>query len=274
MYGHSDVSLTKYFNIMSVHSTESKGYRHFFEWLIYAIFVVPYAQIKIFDLPYQLYTFDVFHKKEVNRWSHFIGIPLNLIALYCIFIPTYKYLSMSILILVFGHHLIMTLKYKLYGMIPVIVICHLALWGLAVYIFEPYLFDNTIWYLSPVFHFVFWPFVQYITHSIEPYIPRPWSVHGNWSKLANIIKEREWYITAAIILMMPFNTFVELISSWRNLYIEMLQFAYKAGYQNPTLDAMTQWIEQEVNSDDPMYDYDTFEAAFTPYFEQQMNDKG
>jgi len=31
---------------MPVHSTESKRYRHFFEWLIYAIFVVPYAQIK------------------------------------------------------------------------------------------------------------------------------------------------------------------------------------------------------------------------------------
>jgi len=194
---------------MSVNSTESKRYRHFFEWLVYAIFVVPYAQIKIFDLPYQLYTFDVFHKKEVNRWSHFIGIPLNLIV-----------------------------------------------------------FDNAVWYLSPVFHFLFWPFVQYITHSIEPYIPRPWSVRGNWSKLTDIIKEREWYIIVAIILMIPFNTFVELISSWRNLYIEILQFSHKAGYRSPALTAMTQWIEQEVNSDDPIYDYTTFKEAFKPYFDE------
>jgi len=143
------------------------------------------------------------------------------------------------------------------------------LWGLAVFVFEPYLFDHTIWYLNPLFHFVFWPFVQYVTHSLEAYIPRPWSVHGNWSKLADIIKESKWYIPVLIILMIPFHTLVELISSWRNLYIEILHFTYKSGYQPPILTTMMQWIEEEKNSEDPMYDYTAFKTKFVPYFKQK-----
>jgi len=177
----------------------NKRYRNFFEWLIYAIFVVPYSQIKIFDLPYQLYTFDLFHKKEANRWSHFIGIPLNLIALYCVFIPMHTALAVSILCIVFGHHLVITLKYKLYAVIPVVCACHFGLWWLAVGVFEPYLFNNEVWYLHPLFHFVFWPFLQYTTHSLEKYIPRPWSVRGNWIRLKDIAKESKWYILIAIL---------------------------------------------------------------------------
>jgi len=248
----------------------TKTFKKLFKWLIYAIFVVPKSQTKIFDLPYQLYTFDLFHKHTANRWSHFIGIPLNLIALYCIFLPNNILFAVTILIIVFGHHFIISIKFKLYALIPLLIICHFILWAMSVYIFEPFLFNSEVWYLNPVFHFLFWPFAQYITHSLESHIPKPWSARGNWSKLNVILRESKWYIPLLIILLIPFHTFVELISSWRNLYIEILESAQKMGYTTPRLQAITQWIAKEKNTDNPIYDYKEFKTHFIPYFEKYL----
>lgn len=249
---------------------QSKRYKNVFEWLLYAIFVVPKTQVKIFDLPYQLYTFDVFHQHDANRWSHFIGIPLNLIALYCIFLPQNMLIALGILLIVFGHHCIMSIKYQLYALIPILVLCHVFFWLLAIYVFEPYVFCNEIWYLHPTFHFLFWPFIQYATHSLESFIPKPWSISGNWSKLIVILRESKWYVPIILTLMIPFHTFVELISSWRNLYIEILGLTHKLGYKTTRLQAITQWIKTELNSDNPTYEYQEFQARFVPYFKQYL----
>jgi len=251
----------------------TKAYKKLLNWLVYAIFIVPKSQIKIFDLPYQLYTFELFHKKSANRWSHFIGIPLNLIALYCIFLPQNTYMAVGVLLIVFGHHFILSLKYKLYIIVPLLITCHTILWLLSVYVFEPFLFNREVWYLSPTFHFLFWPFVQYITHSLESYIPKPWSVSGNWSKLPVILRESKWYIPLLLILMIPLHTFVELISSWRNLYIEILGLAQKASYHTPNLEAINQWVTKEKNSDNPIYDYHKFEENFTLYYDEYLHKK-
>lgn len=237
-------------------------------WLIYAIFIVPKSQIKIFDLPYQFYTFDVFHMHTANRWSHFIGIPLNLIALYCIFLPNYIFPALVVLLVVLTHHVVISIKYKLYGFVSVLISCHFILWSLSQYLFEPFIFNNEVWYFNPIFHFLFWPFVQYITHSLESYIPKPWSRSGDWSKLSEVLRESKWYILLLLIVMIPFHTFVELISSWRNLYIEILGFAHKAGYNTPRLQAITQWIATEKSTDSPLYNYEEFKMLFLPYYKK------
>lgn len=240
----------------------------FIKLFIRAIFVVPRTQTNIFDLPYQLYTFDLFHKIGANRWSHFIGIPLNLIALYCIFIPINTWLAVAALAVVFAHHLTMTLKYKLYVMIPILVLFHGLFFGLAMFVFEPYVFVDSVWYLNPVFHFFFWPFVQYATHGLEPFIPRPWSLKGNWTAMLEFMKKAPISKLIILIVMIPAHTMVELVSSWRNLYIELLVFTNKLGYEPIMLEETTNWINTTINEEDPVYDYDDFKVEFQPVLDR------
>ncbi|MEZ5009756.1 MAG: hypothetical protein R2753_16530 [Chitinophagales bacterium] len=235
---------------------------------IKAIFIIPRAQTNIFDLPYQMYSFDLFHKIGANRWSHFIGIPLNLIALYCIFIPINTWLAVAAIGVVFAHHLTMTIKYKLYVMIPILVLFHSIFAGLAFFVFEPYVFVDSIWYLNPIFHFVFWPFVQYVTHSLEPFIPRPWSIKGNWTAMMDFMKKAPLGKKILLVFMVPFHTFVELVSSWRNLYIELLVFTNKLGYEPPVLKETINWINETINEEDPVYDYSDFTIAFQPVLDK------
>lgn len=247
---------------------EEKSLMYWIKLFIKAVFVVPRTQTNIFDLPYQLYTFDLFHKIGANRWSHFIGIPLNLIALYCIFIPINTWLAVAAIGVVFAHHLTMTIKYKLYVMIPILVLFHAIFAGLAFFVFEPYVFVDSIWYLNPIFHFVFWPFVQYVTHALEPFIPRPWSLKGNWTAMMEFMKNAPMGKRILLVFMVPFHTFVELVSSWRNLYIELLVFTNKLGYEPPVLKETMNWINAEKRKNDPVYDYPDFTIAFQPVLDK------
>jgi hypothetical protein len=239
-------------------------------WLIYHMFVVPKTQTKIFDLGYQLYTFELFHMKFANRLSHFIGIPLNLIALYCIFLPN-TWLAIIPLAIVAGHHIILAVKYRLYSFIPILIAFHALFWFAAVFVFEPFLFNGAVWYMNPVFHFFFWPFLQYVTHGIEKLIPRPWSLKGNWMRLQEYWFKAPWYKSVLMVSFMPLHSIVELVSSWRNLYLELLLFANKLGYTPSWFQAAQKWIYQEIHSEDPIISYEDYLAEFEPAIEQALN---
>ncbi|HGG56503.1 MAG TPA: hypothetical protein ENK31_01770, partial [Nannocystis exedens] len=156
-------------------------------WLIHAWFIVPMSQVKIFDLPYQLYTFEIFHMFGPNRWSHFIGIPISLAATYILLSPL-PYGPEIALFIVAGIQVIICLRARYFALIPIVLIVHALLWAVSMLWLRNYLVFDGAWWMHPAFHVVFWPTLQYITHALERRLPPPWSGGDDWMPIKAFLK--------------------------------------------------------------------------------------
>jgi hypothetical protein len=224
------------------------------------MFILPMSQVKIFDLAYQLYAFEVFHMFGANRWSHFIGIPISLAATYILLSPIPHGPEVAFALIV-GIQLILSVRARLYGLILPVLLAHSAIWLLAFHGLNRYLVFGGAWWTHPAFHVLFWPTLQYLTHATEPYLPPPWSGSSEWISLKQLLLTASPARILTVIAFGPLHSVVELISSHRNFYLMILLVAEKLGYRPSSLVELRGWIDQECAKRWPVIEYDDFQQA-------------
>jgi hypothetical protein len=233
-----------------------------------AVFVVPMAQVRILDFPYQLYAFEVFHMAAFNRWMHFVGIPTSLAATYVLLSPI-RGASLLALVVVAGIQVGICLRARFHLLIPVVLLVHGALWLAALHWASHLFVFGKAWWRHPAFHVVLWPMLQYLTHLTEQSLPPPWSGTTLW------IGRREYFSTTPPLRIMrafafgPLHAGVELVSSHRNFFLLLVLVAERLGYRPDHLVKLRAWITAECQRVTPVIDYDEFRQARSARGEQR-----
>lgn len=240
--------------------TPVKGILNFFTLIIKGIFIVPQTQVRLLDFPYLLYTFHLFHRVKVNRISHYIGIPITMMTVYAIFMQ-WSFAAEAICLVVLALHLGMAIKHKLYALIPLVLGMHAAFWFGGTLLMPEFFAINSAWYTHPVVHLIFWPFLQYVTHAIEPFIPFPWSPKGQWTAMRDFHKSASIGRIALLMLCLPWHTFVEFISGHKNLFLMYFFLGKMLRIPMKQFEQVEERIDRELKAPNPIFAYEEFEAA-------------
>lgn len=214
------------------------------------IVVVPQVQSRVFDFALQHYAFEVFHRSPLNRWSHFVGIPVFVAAAYAL---TFGVAGWWLPALVCAFHLATCMAHRMWGLIPLVVLAHAGLVGLAMQWAAAY--SDGPWWAHPVSHLALWPTVQYLTHALEPQIPAPWSLQGPWTPMAEFFRRSSWKRLALIALAAPAHAGVEAVSSPKNLLVEIFGLARGLGMPIESYAGTERAVAQEANRERPAIDH-------------------
>lgn len=222
---------------------------------------MPDAQRRIFDVEYQLYVFELFHQRGINRWSHFVGIPLHMAALYCLLLRL-SVLGPLLIATCVAVHLAIILRSTLRSaaLVSWTLVAHAALVLLAGAWLGPHVLDGTTLLRSPLVHVLAWPAVQYITHAVEREIPRPWSLEGSWTPMTTFLLEAPWRRRVALLLAAPLHMGVELVSSWRNFLLLLIASAAQLRLCDDRVAQIQTRIHREMHRPDPAFDALTYAA--------------
>lgn len=217
------------------------------------MFIVPDAQRRIWDLEYQLYVFELFHQRPVNRWSHFVGIPMQLAALMVLAlrIPVF---GPALIVACIATHVLIARRSGFGEIVLPLLLAHAVMLTLCWAWLEPQVATGTTWLRSPLFHVFAWPVLQYFTHALEPLLPSPWSHEGKWTRLTRFFREAPWRRIACILAFAPLHAFVEVISSWRNFVIVVLCAVQAFHRGGDVLRQSRARIGSELASPDPALD--------------------
>ncbi len=227
-----------------------------------AMFIVPMAQIRIFDLPYQLYVFEVFHASRLNRWSHFVGIPASLAALYLLLSPI-PYASAVALAVVVGIQVGICLSTGLRALIPVVLSAHGAIWLIALHWLNRFVVFGGAWWAHPAFHVLAWPALQYATHIFERDLPPPWSGNDQWIPTLTFVRTATLRQVVKAVAYSPLHAVVEVISSHRNSFILLLLALERLGYRPAPVVTMRRWIDAECGRVARVVEYDEFQRKWS-----------
>jgi hypothetical protein len=221
------------------------------------MFIVPMAQIRIFDLPYQVYVFEVFHASRANRWSHYIGIPVSLAALYILLspLPLGPEIALAIVVAV---QIGMCVGGGLRSLIPLVVLANSALWLLSLHVLDRVFVFGGSWWAHPAFHVLLWPALQYTTHLLERDLPPPWSGNDQWISTLAFVRGATPRLVVKAIAFAPLHVIVELVSMHRNSFVLLLLTLERLGYRAPQVVAMRRWIDAECARTARVVEYDEF----------------
>jgi uncharacterized membrane protein YGL010W len=229
-------------------------------WFLRAWFVVPWSQVHILDLGYQTYCFEVFHKSRLNRTVHAIGIPLSLMATY-VLVSSLRWGSLLVPAFVVAVHLAIALRSRLYAAVPALLVAHAGLWLFASRVLaHVLLFEGPVW-LHPAFHVVLWPALQYVTHIFEVDVPPPVSGIPRWRSRRELLSQASAGYLVFAFALAPLHILVELISSYRNLFVLLVLASWHLGYRPESLSRLMAWIREEAGKDQPLVELDAFRAA-------------
>jgi hypothetical protein len=196
-----------------------------------AIWIVPESQIYILSLTYQEHLFRLFHKRLLNRISHYIGIPLAAATMYAALpFPFALALAGTITML----HIAIAARHRLWALCGLVLLVQSALALLAVLVLAPFYAGHSALWASPWLHVFGWSFLQYATHALEARVPAPWgrtnmTPRDEWLREANL---SHWILV--LLALIP-HVVVEWISGPRNLFLILLRLMRHAGYNPPAL---------------------------------------
>jgi hypothetical protein len=147
-----------------------------------AIWIVPESQIRVLSLNYQEHLFRLFHERPLNRFSHYIGIPMALSTMYAA-LPVSWAAAVALAIALL--HSAIAIRNRLWMMCAVAAAAQGMLVTFGACILSPfYATPSSLWF-SPWLHIIGWSFLQYSTHWLEPRIPEPWGTKP-------MMPKREW----------------------------------------------------------------------------------
>ena len=199
-----------------------------------AIWIVPESQIRVLCLDYQEYVFRLFHERRLNRFSHYIGIPMALSTMYAALSLSWAVAAALAIMLL---HFAIAARYRLWMMCAAAAAGQAALLMFASHILAPvYAAPSRSWF-SPWLHVFGWSFLQYATHALEPRIPAPWgtktmTAKGEWLRQCGV---RHLFLAVGAL---PSHVFVEWFSGPRNLFLILLRLMNRFGYRPGVLQKM------------------------------------
>jgi hypothetical protein len=228
--------------------------------LVNTLFIAPRAQTDIFNLDYQLYLFELLHQALPNRLSHLIGITFSPLAYYALGMNLGR-LDLLFLILFAGMHLGMLLRNRLARLVPVVLALHGLLWLIAYFVLRHVMTPSAPWYFNPIFHILFWPTVQTITHALEAKVPPPWGGEKLWAVTRDLFRSspRVWVVSA---LLFPMYVFLELISTPRLFFVIILRTGRALKLTPGWLGDLDARIDQHIQEAHPALALEDFNAVF------------
>jgi hypothetical protein len=221
-----------------------------------AIWIVPEGQIRVLSLTYQEHLFRLFHERRLNRFSHYIGIPMALSTMYAA-LPVSWAAAVALAIALL--HSAIAIRNRLWMMCAVAAAAQGMLVTFGACILSPfYATPSSLWF-SPWLHIIGWSFLQYSTHWLEPRIPEPWGTKPMMPK-REWLRERGFRHLFLAAVALPSHVLVEWVSSPRNLFLILLRLVHWCGYRSAVLQKMDEDLARLESAGPAVLRYDQFNA--------------
>ena len=192
--------------------------------------VIPDVQLHQLDLDYVYYAFALFHQSAMNRALHAIGLPLAVAGLYLTCRP-WPWLAATVPILLLGYHLTLAARYRLGGIVPLLLGAHGGFWLVVEGVLHP-------WPVPALPLLLVGSTLAYLGHAAEPYVPPPFVPTRAFVPRAEWIARARRRHRALVVLCAPMHVVVEAISAPRNLFVLLLVAGRCAGRCAEEIDAL------------------------------------
>lgn len=219
-----------------------------------AVWIVPESQVRVFSLAYQEHLFRLFHRHRLNRFTHYLGIPMAMMTLYAA-VGTSGALGIALLIA--GLHAIIAVRHQLWLIGALAVTAQIGFVIIANRVLAPLYSGPLNFRESPWVHIFGWSFLQYCGHALESELPKPWgrttmTPLDQWFRKAGVR-----HLLFAAAAMIP-HVFVEWFSGPRNLFLIWIRLARSLGYRSAELETMHVELLRLHSGKEPVLEHDVF----------------
>lgn len=229
-------------------------------WVARAVLVIPDAQRYPMDLEYEFYAFALFHRSAINRALHAIGLPLAVASLYAVLLHR-PWLAVGVTVLLLGYHLALAVRYRLFGMIPLILGVQVGLWLVADHLLRPLVTPGLGWWQISTLLPAVGSTVAYLGHAAEPYVPPPFAPTRAFVSQAEWLERSRPRDILLVVLCAPAHIAVEAISAPRNIFVLLLVAARHSGLHMPDVDALRRRVTRVVAIAEPPISRTEFRRA-------------
>ena len=129
--------------------------------------VIPDVQVYQLDLDYAYYAFALFHRSAMNRGLHAIGLPPAVAGVYLTLRP-WPWLAAVVPILLLAYHLALAARYRLAGIVPLVLGAHGCFWLVVEGVLHPLPVPALLLLVAG-------STLAYLGHAAEPYVPPPFA---------------------------------------------------------------------------------------------------